>query len=255
MIYLKSRKLLFLRPHKTDARKLEIALSMAAGRDDVVTPLELRHELSRLAQGGSLPRNYSSSRLAERLLRAQIRCVAWCARHRPQLAPERVGRSFQRVLGTLGAHHRLSNHSGLSRVARVLGREVFEQATVVTMCRHPYDVLEFRARWALGGRGRDASPDVLSAAIDRVLEEEPLNEDFYFLDGAFVPGFVIRHEHLADDLREAERRFGIELLRFVDFERDVAPNAGAANMVLSAEQKRVCGERNARIFEHFGYAR
>jgi hypothetical protein len=252
MIYLKSRKLLFIKPLKTASTSLEIAFSCNACPEDIVTPISTKDELLRLKMGGQMPVNYAQSRSVERRYDAKVRMIDRLGRMFPNLAletQEKLVKPFYRTKG----RKPYFNHIKPAELVAQAGKQILDDSFVVTMCRHPYEVLVSRVYWERWKKERATEFDV-SAAIDLMLESEPLNLDYYFYEGEFIPDFVVRYENLTEDLERLESMQNLELLKHMPFTKNaVRKTRTPASEMLSDTQKKVCYEKNRLIFEKFGY--
>jgi hypothetical protein len=251
MIYLKKHNLLFIKPLKTASTSVEIAFSCNADADDIVTPISMNDELLRLEKGGQLPVNYSKSRLSEWIYRARVRFLGRLKKKGVEDLAHR-----NEVLKSIfrgGKRRVVYNHIKPTELMKRKGDSFFMESFVVTMCRHPYDVLLSRVYWERYKKGGSSEFD-LEKVTDEMLENEPLNLDYCFLDGRFFPDFVIRYEHMQDDLRELEDTFGLSLVDHLPFTKNkVRKEKKSAADVLTERQKADCYEKNRLIFEKFGY--
>lgn len=252
MIYLESKKLLFIKPLKTASTSLEIAFSCNAGPRDIVTPISVKDELLRYQMGGQLPANYAANAKVEERYAARVSMVARLQKIFPGAAPERLEGLLKPFYRT-GGRKPVFNHIKPAELVALKGRAFLDDSFVVTMCRHPYEVLVSRVFWERWKKERSTEFD-LSAAIDKMLESEPLNLDYYFLDGEYIADFVIRYEHLSEDLEALEFRFGLKLLEHMPFTKNnVRKSKEPAESMLTERQKEACFEKNRLIFEKFGY--
>ncbi len=122
------------------------------------------------------------------------------------------------------------------------------------MCRHPYEVLVSRVYWERWKKQRASEFD-FNVAVEEILKREPLNLDYYFHKGEYVPNFVIRYEHLTDDIAELERKFDLKLIEKMPHTKSkIRTSQAPASEVLSERQKQICYEKNKPIFDKFGYA-
>jgi hypothetical protein len=253
MIYLKSKNLIFIKPLKTASTSLEIAFACNAKPEDIVTRMTTSYELMRLEMGAQLPVNYMNSRATEARYRAKIRILNFLHKLLPHVEIEAIDRFIKPFCMTRGKKL-FFNHIKPTEVAAILGDKFLEEAFVVTMCRHPYEVLVSRAYWERWKKQKLTQFDV-SAAVDEILEKEPLNLDYYFHNGKFVPDFVIRYEHLLEDIAELERKFGLNLIQYMPKTKNkLRKSEESAADVLTEKQKKICYEKNRPIFERFGYA-
>jgi hypothetical protein len=209
--------------------------------------------LLRLRQGGRLPANYSSSKLSELIYRLRVRFLA-LLKGRSQDEIARLNAFLKKIFR--GAKRRvLYNHIKPQRIIERKGEAFFKDAFVVTMCRHPYDVLLSRVYWEKHKKEGVAEFDIESV-IDEMLENEPLNQDYYFLNGDYLPDFVIRYEHMQEDLQALEQKFGLSLVANLPFTKNkVRQEKKSGADVLTEKQKEICFNKNRLVFDKFGYER
>lgn len=251
MIYLKSRKLLFIKPLKTASTSLEIALSCNATSDDIVTPISLSSELLRLKMKGQIAINYLENS-SDINYRKKIILIEKLCKLLPNIKPENFDRFFKIFYKTRGKRV-FFNHIKPEEIARIQGEDFLTDSFIVTMCRHPYEVLVSRIYWEKWKKQRVSEFDMKSE-IDKMLELPALNYDYYFYQDKYLPNFVIRYENLNDDLRELENKFNLKLIENMPLTKnDVRSSKKPAYEVLTDEQKEVCFEKNKKIFECFGY--
>jgi hypothetical protein len=251
MIYLKSRKLLFIKPLKTASTSLEIALSCNATADDVVTPISLSSELLRLKMKGQLAINYLDNSSDINYRKKILLIEKFCERF-PNIKPENFDKFFKLLYKSRGKRV-FYNHIKPEEIARSQGEEFLKDSFIVTMCRHPYEVLVSRIYWEKWKKQRVSEFDMKSE-IDKMLEAPALNYDYYFYQEKYLPNFVIRYEHLNDDLRELEKKFNLKLIENMPLTKnDVRSSKKPAYEVLTDEQKELCYAKNKRIFEYFSY--
>ena len=132
MIFLRDRKLLFFKPRKTAGTSFEIALSRHAGPQDIVTPLVLGDELLRRKLGGHPPVNWAD-------LDQEAAFEALIAQKAGDADTDQVLFSVK--------HARYVHHITPAKFAERAGEAELKEATVVTMARHPYEVLASQIRY------------------------------------------------------------------------------------------------------------
>jgi hypothetical protein len=254
MIYLKKHNLLFVKPLKTASTSVEIALSCNATPEDIVTPISLNYELLRLEKKGQLPVNYAANKRDETRYAAKIRMLARLHARFPAVDLERLAEWIKLFYGKSGQRI-FFNHIKPQEIMRRQSETFFKESFVVTMCRHPYEVLLSRVYWERWKKQHESEFNV-EQAVDAMLANEPLNLDYYFCGDQYLPNFVVRYEQLQQDLAELEKRFGLDLCNNLPLTKKKTgqPKPPAAE-VLTARQKTICYEKNRLIFEKFGYAR
>ena len=255
MIYLKSKKLLFIKPLKTASTSLEIAFACNATEEDIVTPMSTNYELVRLEMGAQLPINYALNKSAEKRYRAKIHALSKLHAIFPWIALETLEKCCRPFFKTRGKKA-FFNHIKPAEIAANMGDQFLKDAFIVTMCRHPYEVLVSRVYWERWKKHRESEFDVSTAIDQMLIDKEPLNLDYYYYNDQFVPNFVIRYEHLAEDIAELEKKFDLKLTEKMPFTKNkVRKSQESAASVLNDRQKEICYEKNKPIFEKFGYAR
>lgn len=241
MIYLEKQKILFIKPMKTASTSVDIAFSCNAGSDDIVTPVVHEDELVRKAQGGKFPCN-------------------WAWKMRDELAFKRSIDQFEidgvrprNFFGKPRKAYRKSrakfyNHITPTLIAKRMGERFVEQAYLVTMVRHPYEVIVSYANHVSRGFKK---PDV-QKVIARSLRKSPINDKFLFTQ--FKPDFVIRFENMSDDLGVLEEKFGLSLNDNLPFTKhNFRKEKKQAKNVLSVTQKELCYAKYRHHFDTFGY--
>lgn len=243
MIYLADRRLLFLKPMKTAGTSVEIALSCNAGPGDIVTPVAARDEAVRHAQGGQFAVNWAWLRSAEA---AYVRRFATYLeegqRRRSALRGGRRERLYAKWLA------RYYNHVTPAGLRWRAPRGFMEGAFVVTMVRHPYEQTV-----SLAHHRRLHAKAPLEQVLERILAGRADNEAFLF--GPRRPDFVIRYEHLAEDLATLEARFGLTLNAKLPVTKGAArSDRRPAAETLTEAQRARCRALYARTFDTYGYA-
>ena len=145
MIYLKSRNLLFVKPKKTAGTSVEIALSCNAEDDDIVTPIVHDDEKIRQELGGKFPVNWAWIRGAETSYRRNFR--AWV---KDGTWPMRFGLRSKRLYNRRAG--KFFNHMTPAQIQMRTRRDFLENAFMVTMVRHPYELVV--SMWHTGTRTR-----------------------------------------------------------------------------------------------------
>jgi hypothetical protein len=252
MIYLKKHNLLFVKPLKTASTSVEIALSYNATPEDIVTPISLKDELFRLETNGQMPVNYAVHKRQEPRYIRKIRIISRLHARFPSVSLEKLS-GIVDMFYYSRVKRLLSNHNMLAEVIQRKGEAFLRDSFLVTMCRNPYDVLLSRVYWEKWKKERVSEFD-LSPAVDAMLERGPLNFDYYFYNGEYLPDFVIRYEHLNDDLAKLEKKFGLKLVENLPFTKEkVKKEKKSAKEILTDRQRALCYEKNRLIFEKFGY--
>lgn len=248
MIYLKQQNLLFLKPFKTAGTSVEIALSCNATESDIVTPFggHLDDEFKRIDLGGQMPCNWATSDEVDAQYRKKLKVLRTL---------EKLGRLED---GTPVLYEdsdlRYSSHMTPARLAETDGSDFLEQAFYVTMSRHPYEQVMSLASW----RNQKNENFNLPHAIDQIIRSDrrQTNEVFYLADGKYLPDFVIRYEHLNEDLESLESRFKLDLrAKLPVTKRNLTKDSRPAAEVLTDDQKEACYRAFASMFDALGYER
>lgn len=243
MIYLHQPDLLFFKTKKTAGTSVEIALSCNATPADIVTPILPVDEARRHELGGQFPVNWAWDPRSETAYRERFE--RWLA---DGVLPRRwFGLRKGRLYNRRAAKY--INHISPAELARIPeGAALMAQAFVVTMVRHPYEVVVSWASHLHANRGGD-----FARILDRAARHAALNEAYVF--GPRAPDFVIRFESLSEDLATLESRFGLTLRDRLPVTKGAArKDRRRAEEVLSSEQKALIQASHARTFERFGYA-
>lgn len=242
MIYLAEHKLLFFKPKKTAGTSVEIALSCNASARDIVTPIHPLDEIKRHELGGQLPVNWAWSAQSEENYRSRFEDYLRTGTLKPRWFGFRRGKLYKR------REAKWVNHITPAKVAKSPeGRAMMEGAFIVTMCRHPYETMVSYASHLHAENGGS-----LERVLDWASKQAPFNEKFLF--GERRPDFVIRYEHLKEDLAQLEQKFGLVLCSKLPVTKGTArKDRRSAHEVLTPVQKERIRKSHARSFEGFGY--
>lgn len=242
MIYLAGPKLLFFKTKKTAGTSVEVALSCNASARDIVTPILPEDEAKRHELGGQFPVNWAWHRSSEIHYRERFdKYLAEGTIPRRWFGLKR-GRLYRR------SEAKYINHIPPDKVIGMGQVEMVRGAFVVTMCRHPYETVVSWASHLHADGGGD-----FDRILDRAARHRPLNEVYLF--GARRPDFIIRYEHLHEDLTALEQRFGLTLLEKLPVTKGKArKDRRDAREVLSDTQKARIRESHARTFAELDYA-
>ena len=251
MIYLKKHNLLFIKPLKTASTSVEIALSCNATAEDIVTPISVKDELLRLELGGQLPVNYSRSSLSEAIYRSRVRFLSLL---KIQDAGKLVAMNARLKSVFHGGKRRIVyNHIKPDEIIKRKGEAFLKDSFVVTMCRHPYDVLVSRVFWERFKKGGDSDFDV-EREIDNMLKKGPLNFDYYFLNEKFIPDYTVKYEDMTNGLKWLDDKFNLKLVENLPVTKNTArKKEKEPKDILTEEQRERCYEINRQIFNKFGY--
>jgi len=229
----------FIKTQKTGGTSVEIALTPFCGPDDIVTPIAIKDERMRIANGIVQARNYADDRKIEESFRAAV-----LAANRP---------AVRAVMTALRGGAGFYNHIPAAEARKRLGEDFWRDAFKFSIERHPYEKAVSWAFFRMAGSGapREALPQFLDEAVRKL----PLDEsELYTIDGKPVVDRLMRQETLADDMAEVARTIGIgpvgELPRA---KGNLRSDPRPAREILSPEQRRIVHQRARRVFDACGY--
>lgn len=172
--------MIFLKARKVGGTSFEIGLSRFATRSSIITPITKEDEDTRRALGFRGPQNYKYN-LWELSWREATQALR--ARERP---------------------NKFYNHISARNAKHLLGTNIWEKYTKVSIVRNPFDYVVSSFFWSAAGR----------RASNVALEFEPwvisrpnllnVNDDQYKIDGKNIIDFMIRYDNLDHDLRSLE---------------------------------------------------
>ena len=246
MIYLKGRKLLFIKTGKTAGTSIEIALSCNAGPDDIVTPFgSFEDELKRDEVGGHFPVNWAVNREDEELSKEKFRALKTF---------NKAGRLPEGKIEAFRGERRCRSHARADEIVEAFGEAFLHDNHVVSVCRHPYDRLVSGAYFRDDTKDDDSS---LRETIAQLLNrKKPQGFGHYYYEGKLVADTILRYEHLEEDLKSLESRFDLQLVANLPrtkhtYRTDRRP----ASEILTAAEKDRCYELHKVFFDEFGYER
>jgi len=219
-------RFIFIKSQKTGGTSLELALSRICGEDDVITPLNERHERERDQLGGLSPRNTDVALLHHRL-------SDWALTFRGK-----GRRAFW-------------EHARAAEVRAWIGRSVWREYFKFSIERNPWDRAISLYWWRL----RDSSYRPPMAEFFCTIPQHAIsNLGFYTIGGDIVLDRVIRYENLSEEVARLSRELGLqssmELTRAKgSTRRDRRPY----EEVLGPEERAVIASRCAREIELLGY--
>ena len=236
MIVSYEHNFIFVKSRKTAGTSMEIALSSHAGEQDIVTPLASQDELTRLSMyPKARPRNFLSDPvLEERYIAAVIR-----GDEHDMMIQRKVELSDEVIL---------HNHASAKRAIKMLGQSTWDSAYKFTIERHPYEKC---VSWAWSKKGERGLAETLDYTIEK---GKYRNYDLYTLNGEIAVDFIIRYEKMEEDLKQVERRLGLDIFSRLprakgNFREDRRPAAE----VLNAAQKRAIRDYCTEEFALMGY--
>lgn len=230
----------FIKTEKTAGTSIEIALTPCCAPGDIVTPIALRDEQTRLVVGHVAARNFAPR---EPQLEAAFRRAV-------QTGDEPGAR---RVIDALraGGSQRFFNHMTAAEARALLPADFWRRALKFTIVRHPYE-RAVSAVYFAGG------PDIGAADFDAMFERVfPLigsDSTRYSEAGRLVVDDVIRHETILADFNRILARLNLAPV-------DALPRAKSghrrdrrpAREILSRAQRRRLQQLCAVEFDLFGY--
>jgi hypothetical protein len=182
VIFLKSPKIVFIKPRKVAGTSFEIALSKFAGKDDIITPISTDDEAAREVLGYRGAQNYRYP-FQEFLSIPKIR----------------IASAFYRKKWPC----KFFNHISASEAKARLGDEVWNGSTKITIVRNPYERLV--SQYFYMAKRSNSSLD-FEAWCRSNPQAFAVNNDQYLIDGEDIIDFYIRYENLEEDIRALERK-------------------------------------------------
>lgn len=181
MIISHRHRFIFLKTVKTGGTSVEIALARYCGEEDVVTPISPEDETAR-RRLGIVPRNYLAPRAAYSL------------------------RDYCRLLVEREEKKLYWNHITAAEVRERVGAAIWDSYFKFTTERNPWDKTISDFYW----RTRNGGPQTLDAYFRKYRGRfKHFNFPRYSVGGRPAVDFIVRFEHLVDDLATALSRVGI----------------------------------------------
>jgi len=241
MIISYSHDFIFIKTRKTAGSSMEIALSSHCGPEDVVTPLGFDQDTQRLQTfPGNCPRNFSGDKSAEESF---VRALTSGDRREMR----RILQNELRDAGAMAARR----HAGADVAKEVAGDAFWDKAYKFTVERHPYEKAVSFAWFRAEPNGDFAK------ALEEILESRLYrNFDVYSIDGKPAVDFIIRYEHLDEDVPKVEAAIGgLPILsRLPRANAHQRKDRRPAHEVLTDAQKAIVRETCREEFELLGYA-
>lgn len=232
MIISHTHRFLFLKSLKTAGTSIEAALSQHCSGDDVVTPLnDFAH--NRDETGGIVHRAMNADQLPwwdketigqhvdAATMRANLPPEVWAGYVKFSIARNPWDRMVSMFTWLKRNNASLKPRKGL---AHRLGLPFDEMAQV-----------------------RQHFRDFIRAGVDT-------NDRFYFLDGQLCADFMVRYEHLGDDLSELCRRLSLPPLALPNLKAGFRPHKYSYAQYYDDETRSIVAESHRRDIEQFGYA-
>lgn len=202
---------------------MEIALSRLCGQGDVITPLAAADELFRQRSGGLSPRNY---------------VLQW----------RNYSMADWRAVLSRRKWPQYRNHSTAEFVREHIGEALWASYFKFSIERDPFDKAISRYYWST----QPPRPSV-AVYLDAAPASQLSNWHIYTINDQVAVDFMVRYEHLSEDLAMVAERLGlppIDLPRAKGDHRE--KRAHYSTMIDSASRariERVC----TREIERFGY--
>jgi len=241
MIISYSQNFIFIKTRKTAGTSMEVALATTARDKDVATPFGTREELARWRTSPhALARNFSTDNELERAYTEALK------------KEDKRGMNLAMDAMKHGKKFVLHRHGGAKGARQAVGEKFWNAAFKFTVERHPYEkVVSFawyRMQWYQG--------DFNEAMNDVFQRENYRNFDLYSIDGKPVVDFLIRYEHLRDDIRTVEERLGISILEHMPRANSTQrKDRRPAREILTEVQKEQIYSTCRKEFELVGYER
>ena len=241
MIFLRQPNLLFIKSRKTAGTSLEIALSMSAQPGDIVTRLALPDELLRQEIGGPMPFGWAEDEALETEYNHYVQTL---------IDTGQTDISNRDLPPQFKQNRAFFNHMNPAEIVESLGREAFDAAYKISICRHPYEKLVSQA-WFKAGNSGQSFEDMLAHFL---AAPQVTNQPLFFWGKKMIVDTFIRYEFLLEDLAALEQRHHLPIVKYMPraksgYRKDRRPAA----QILSRQQKQQCFEMCRWEFEYFGY--
>ncbi len=234
------RSFVFIKTKKTAGSSIEAALSVYAGSDDVVTPLTQTEEFERQKLFPNiLPRNFTPDKDIEKRY--------FEALHGRDRRAMRAAVRDAHTTSRTG----LKRHAGIKEAIQVAGEDFCRKAYKFTIERHPYEKAVSLA-WFERERRQEFDNALASVLTGRRYR----NFELYTLNGRPAVDFIIRYEHLTDDLRRIEPSLGDDVDLISKMHKVNAQHRldrRPAKEILTREQKKIVQETCREEFDLMGY--
>ena len=223
LIFLRSRKLIFLKTLKTASTSFEIALSRHSNPGDVVTPITWEDELIRSRLGILGPRNFEKKGL----------------------------RGVSRV----------KNHSTAAEVRVFVGESRWKSAQKIALVRNPYDRIISRYFWNKKNVLHSCGFEDFRTWLRNNTELISENEAIIMENGNLQLDSALRYEDLIRDSRDAVSRVGIDPNQFEVDLRNITSKSGIRQVNSTAldffgtwrEGRMIVQRHSERELDLFGY--
>lgn len=179
MIVSHKHKFIFVKTRKTAGTSLEIGLSQYCGPDDIITPITAEDEQVRSDLRFRGPQNFRIP-------------TNW-------RQPRKI------ILSALRKPQQFYNHMPARDIIYHLGKDVWNDYFKFTIEREPYGKAISRYYWSTS-EPRPTIEDYLQTVPTYLLS----NWDHYSINDHVSVDFVIRFEHLNDDVKSIQSQLGLE---------------------------------------------
>ena len=184
MIILYDEKVIALKARKVGGTSFEIALSRYANDTSIITPITLSDEKVRYDLGFRGPQNFRYSSLRE----------AW---HFDK-------RNLIKAIVKKKLPMKYWNHIHAEDACTKLGEHIWNSYTKISIVRNPFDYMVSSYFWGVSEKKR------ATLSFENYCLRNPglllWNEKIYEINGNNVIDFMIRYEHLYDDISALERK-------------------------------------------------
>lgn len=252
MLYLAKQNMLFLKPKKVAGTSFEIALSVSASSQDIITPISLEDELIRIDLKGQLPINWSRQPELESTYISLVQQIHRLKKSGVVSDELKTKRVLLKDLINIKGHRLYYNHITPDEIKSNFGNEKFDNALKVTITRHPYEQLVSQAYWLSQGKHRKHIP--LNEIIDELLLEPAPNTPYYFNGSQKLCNVYVKMENFEIDVKKLENQIGIKIWQYLPITKKSGSSSRTkASELLSNEQKSKVHQRSRLEFELFDY--
>jgi len=161
---------------------------------------------------------------------------------------------FRRNLPTW---HGLHGHASASQIRSYIGHELFDQYTIITSERNPWDrqvsLFSHRIQNNIKFEITDFDRCMKSTAYNLTHYNRIRNWDLYTLDGEVCADFVIRFESLQDDLEQVLEQLGIDPRKHLLEHRRKRSQAFNYRDLYSDESRDLIHKWHADEIKYFNY--